>query len=196
MLDRAEALWALGVLREKRALGPLVEALRSDDEYVRFRAAEGLGWLGDRTATPALETARSVTGQRPLVRDAIDRAIRWIGTGRRPRGLVYAVDAAAPVERTGIALEAHEGFKLEAHGAWAASLDTGSLEGPVKSGDGQRREIPLQLTVGVGASQPLPIDQDLSQCTREADGELVLSAMGPPRSNAHGFITVWIERGP
>src|SRR5262245_43933523 len=55
--ERISAVTALGRLGDKRALRPLVTALRDDSAMVRAIAAAALGKLGHRAALPALRTA-------------------------------------------------------------------------------------------------------------------------------------------
>jgi len=55
--ERISAVTALGRLGDKRALRPLVSALRDHSAMVRAVAAAALGKLGHRAALPALRTA-------------------------------------------------------------------------------------------------------------------------------------------
>jgi HEAT repeat protein len=54
--QRAAAVYALGWLRDSRALTPLAQVLRSYQESAQLRghAAEALAYLGNRRAVPAL----------------------------------------------------------------------------------------------------------------------------------------------
>ena len=56
--QRAAAVYALGWLRDSRALAPLVQVLRDsrEDAQLRGHAAEALAYLGNRRAAPALIT--------------------------------------------------------------------------------------------------------------------------------------------
>jgi HEAT repeat protein len=51
---RAAAAHAIGTLKDRRGLQPLIDALQDDDERVRISAIKALAHLGDRTALPAL----------------------------------------------------------------------------------------------------------------------------------------------
>jgi HEAT repeat protein len=57
--QRAAAVYALGWLRDSRALAPLVQVLRDsrEDAQLRGHAAEALAYIGQRRAVPALITA-------------------------------------------------------------------------------------------------------------------------------------------
>lgn len=53
-LNSPDAAWALGEIRDRRAVAPLVAALKSDNGGLAGDAAEALGKIGDPAARPAL----------------------------------------------------------------------------------------------------------------------------------------------
>jgi HEAT repeat protein len=56
---RKRAAWALGEIKDGKAVGPLIEALQHKDWIIRFNAAEALGKIGDgRAVEPLIETLR------------------------------------------------------------------------------------------------------------------------------------------
>jgi len=55
---KAEAAEALGYIRNRAAVGPLIALLNDPNPSVRFQAVFGLGTLGDPRALPALEKLR------------------------------------------------------------------------------------------------------------------------------------------
>lgn len=77
---RQFAATALGQLADRRAVLPLVAALKDEEGMVRAAAARALGQLGDRSVLPALKRARHTTPHLPGVDcaecTAIDEAIR------------------------------------------------------------------------------------------------------------------------
>jgi len=73
---RLSAAVALGELRDKRALRPLVRALGDDNKTVRAVAATSLGLLGDETALPALK--RATQDKHKTVRQSAVEAIAKI----------------------------------------------------------------------------------------------------------------------
>lgn len=77
---RVAAALALGKMKSKDALGPLVQALADPHAAVRAAAAAGLGSLGDAAAVPALERARS-SEQTDSVRAQIDATIAKLKAG-------------------------------------------------------------------------------------------------------------------
>jgi len=73
---RLSAAVALGELRDKRALRPLVRALSDDNKTVRAVAATSLGLLGDDKALPALK--RATQDKHKTVRQSAVEAIARI----------------------------------------------------------------------------------------------------------------------
>ncbi len=56
---RKSAAWALGELKDKRAVGPLISSLQHHDWIIRFKAAEALGKIRDsRAVGPLIKTLR------------------------------------------------------------------------------------------------------------------------------------------
>ena len=92
--ERISAVTALGRLGDKRALRPLVTALRDSSPMVRAIAAAALGKLGHRAALPALREAASDSDT--LVRRRADDAIATIHTanGLPPPGGPGTSDAS------------------------------------------------------------------------------------------------------
>jgi hypothetical protein len=74
--ERISAVTALGRLGDKRALRPLVTALRDDSPTVRAIAAAALGKLGHRASMPALREATSDPD--PVVRKRAQEALAQV----------------------------------------------------------------------------------------------------------------------
>jgi hypothetical protein len=74
--ERISAVTALGRLGDKRALRPLVAALRDDSPTVRAIAAAALGKLGHRASIPALRETTS--DHDPLVRKRAQEALAQV----------------------------------------------------------------------------------------------------------------------
>lgn len=53
---RSGAAWALGEIKDKRAVGPLIRALEDDNNIVRSESAHALGEIGDKRAIEPLKT--------------------------------------------------------------------------------------------------------------------------------------------
>jgi HEAT repeat protein len=70
---KVQAAVLLGKLKNPRARGPLLAALRDENEAVRAVAASALGQLGDRAALPALRAAQEDPS--PEVRGAAGKAV-------------------------------------------------------------------------------------------------------------------------
>ncbi|HEX5571234.1 MAG TPA: HEAT repeat domain-containing protein, partial [Ktedonobacterales bacterium] len=66
---------ALGNLRDRHAVAPLIAALEDADASVRYDAATALGQLRDRRALPALEALRE---RDPRTREIVAKAIQRI----------------------------------------------------------------------------------------------------------------------
>lgn len=71
---RAAAAKAIGHLRDRRGVQPLITALNDADERVRLAAIEGLLAIGDRAALPGLMQAHE-QDPHPEVRVAAEKAI-------------------------------------------------------------------------------------------------------------------------
>lgn len=77
---KADAVVALGVLGDERAVPVLVEHLRhSDNDSLRLQIVKALGWIGGAQAVPALEEA--LKDKYPFVRKQAATALRAL-TGR------------------------------------------------------------------------------------------------------------------
>jgi len=53
---RSGAAWALGEIKDKRAVGPLIRALEDDNNIVRVESAHALGEIGDKIAIEPLKS--------------------------------------------------------------------------------------------------------------------------------------------
>jgi hypothetical protein len=94
--ERISAVTALGRLGDKRALRPLVAALRDDSPTVRAIAAAALGKLGHRASIPALREATS--DRDALVRKRAQEALAQVhgANGLPAPGTEASPVAAAP----------------------------------------------------------------------------------------------------
>jgi len=85
---RTRAAEELGKRKDRRAVQPLIEVLRSDPRsYVRDSAAEALGQIGDPAAVDALLDALAEYEYWPL-REASAEALGIIGDSRAVNGLI------------------------------------------------------------------------------------------------------------
>jgi HEAT repeat protein len=74
--------YAFGHIEDARALQPLIEALKDDDEDVRRAAAYALGHLRDaRAVQPLIEALKDDDED---VRRAVDQALRNLGSEPPP----------------------------------------------------------------------------------------------------------------
>ena len=74
--ERMDAAWALGELKDTRAVKYLVKSLEDPDECVRYYAVKALGNLGDNSSIPFLEKALNREVQPWIVqvlKEAIDK---------------------------------------------------------------------------------------------------------------------------
>lgn len=195
VLDRAEALWALGVLGSKRALPELTRQVRGGDLYTRYRAIEALGWLGDAAGRGVLEEVARDPGLTLPLKEAAAKSLRWIAEGRRPRTPYFSVDPAFPPVRSGLKLAMGEGFQVEAQGV--CLIDPQALAGAVDpanlpTGSRPARAALLGL---VGATGHCFAGRgETAPCTRVSEGELLLYALRlEPDEKAAGFLTVWLR---
>jgi HEAT repeat protein len=78
-LLRASAASALGEIGDKRAVKPLIEALRDEDEGVRGRAAVALGEIGDKRAVKPLKNLLWSFGEKESVQMYASKALRKLG---------------------------------------------------------------------------------------------------------------------
>jgi HEAT repeat protein len=62
---RAEAAEALGYIRDRRAVRPLLKVLEGPDPQIRYEAMFALGVLGDRRALPARDKLLGDTTEVP-----------------------------------------------------------------------------------------------------------------------------------
>jgi len=79
--QRARAAWMLGLSQDKRAVKPLMKALREDKLRVQREAAKGLGLLGDKRAYDLLIQAMQSHPNRWLRNDAA-KALGLLGDTR------------------------------------------------------------------------------------------------------------------
>jgi hypothetical protein len=70
---RSHAAYAVGLLKDKRAIPALVKATRDRETWVRLRSVKALGKIGDKSARPAVEA--SLKDPNPLVRDNAREAL-------------------------------------------------------------------------------------------------------------------------
>lgn len=82
---RIAAVVSIGRLRDRRALRPLIQALRDPSHVVRSVAASALGHLGDQRALPALRRARKRDRDRGVRRRAAAAIDSIERRTRRPR---------------------------------------------------------------------------------------------------------------
>ncbi len=82
---RVQAALVLGKLKDKRAVRPLVQALKDENPTVRAVAAQSLGVLGDATAAAALKTAAD-SDESEFVKREADAALKKLkGAGAPTR---------------------------------------------------------------------------------------------------------------
>lgn len=86
--DRFEAIRLSGVLRDERAVEPLLDVL--DDERMRRRAALALGIIGDERAFEPLVTLLA-TARHSTVRESSARALGYLGDVRAIPNLMRAI---------------------------------------------------------------------------------------------------------
>ncbi len=80
---RVQAALVLGKLKDKRALKPLVQALKDENPTVRAVAAQSLGVLGDAAAGPALKAA-SDSDESDFVKREAEAALRKLKASGAP----------------------------------------------------------------------------------------------------------------
>ncbi len=86
---RASVAVCLGRIKAKGAIGALLKASRDAEEWVRFSAVEGLGYLGDSSAfEPLIEIMDRDTG---LVKDAALEALSRISTDRDSGHILFKI---------------------------------------------------------------------------------------------------------
>ncbi len=91
---RAGAAYSLGAANHQRAVLPLIEALKDEDESVRIQAAFSLSILADKRAIPALELMRDNDKGTSMGYDAqyvATQAIEAINEGIRKPVTVHGV---------------------------------------------------------------------------------------------------------
>ena len=94
---RKSAAWALGEIRDDRALVPLMRAMSHKDWIIRFKVIEALGKLGDRRAAALLTEALQDENSR-VYGEAI-RALGEIGAERAVDPLIQAMGHELPAIR-------------------------------------------------------------------------------------------------
>jgi HEAT repeat protein len=94
---RKSAAWALGEIRDDRALVPLMRAMSHKDWIIRFKVAEALGKLGDRRAAALLTEALQDENSR-VYGEAI-WALGEIGAERAVDPLIQAMGNELPAIR-------------------------------------------------------------------------------------------------
>jgi HEAT repeat protein len=78
--SKVDAIAALGLMGDERAVGPLVEhLLNEENNNIRLQITRALGWIGSKEAVPALETA--LQDKYPYVRKQAAAALKDI-TGK------------------------------------------------------------------------------------------------------------------
>jgi len=193
-IDRAEALWALARIGPREAGAVIMSALEADCPYVRLRAAEALGMIGNSISVSALVAARKRPGEILAVRETIDWALSTIRSRRKPKGNVFLIDPCAPAERTGFELLMGERFRVETVGGWGA--DSRVVLAPKAGGSSSVRSTRMDLVGLVGLSGRCSLQQVVcSDCTQVEHGRLLLGLGSSARKpDAFGFATVWLER--
>jgi HEAT repeat protein len=89
-LVRKGAATALGDLGDERAVEPLIEALKDEDNFVRKMAATACGKIHDRRMVePLIET---LTDDDPFVRERAAESLGKIGDGRAMEPLKHLVE--------------------------------------------------------------------------------------------------------
>ena len=96
---RASAVRALGLIRDPRALSPLMTALEDDHDEVRAAAVEAIGLSGDPAAIPALLARLSGESRHQRVR--VVEALRLFGPRATPALVAHA--RAFPDDRLAVA---------------------------------------------------------------------------------------------
>lgn len=188
-VDRAETVWALGILRDA-AVQPVAEqALETGSDYARLRAAEALGYLGLKSALPALRKARARPGEYYAVRRAYERSIDWL-EGRRPSPRkIRVVDPSDWCNGPVANLLPGEMVTIEAGGGWATAPGA-----PLLGSDGDQRTGERRLRLQARC-------RGILEHTANNHGMWVLSWNGGPVSletegeqpEGVGFMTCWIE---
>jgi len=87
---RETAAEALGLLRDKKAVEPLIEALNDKDEEVRWKASWALGHIGDKRAVEPLTNL--LNDERWQVRRFAASALGKIGDGQGVESLIQALN--------------------------------------------------------------------------------------------------------
>ena len=91
---RLGAIGALAVIRDPRAVGPLIEVLHDTNSEVRWQAAFALGEIGDAHATGPLVAALRDPEQVRAVRFGLCPCKTGLETGdRRRTGILFCRDA-------------------------------------------------------------------------------------------------------
>src|SRR5262249_44136469 len=83
---RASAAWALGALRSRAAVPPLIKAIDDKEGYVGGQAVHALGWIGDRRASNKLIKLVSTR------HDLANEACRALGAIKEERAISVLVN--------------------------------------------------------------------------------------------------------
>ena len=96
---RLNATEALGKMKDKRAVKPLLATLKDEDEYVREGAAWGLGQIRDQSVVPALIAA--IKDKDKYVRESAVTSLGDLGDKRAVKPLIQALrDGDESMRRT------------------------------------------------------------------------------------------------
>jgi|GEM_PF-1588972 len=119
--SRGMAAYALGVLGESRAVGPLIALMGDSDFSVRQQAATALGHLGDKDAGDVLAKASIHDGYRDVRKAAAD-ALEELGDPRMVDGILN--DALSHM------IEIYKrGKQVVDMGNFRVSMDEGKIKG-------------------------------------------------------------------
>lgn len=91
---RKSAAWALGEIKDPKAVVPLIRALGHRDWIIRLKSAEALGKIGDNLAVPALMD--SLPDENDHVTGQIMRALGATGSTRAVEILLHYLDHEIP----------------------------------------------------------------------------------------------------
>ncbi len=89
-LARKQAIWALGMIGDARAVDPLISVLNDSGPETQTLAAEALGNIGDARAVDPL--IKALTDRDRFVRGSAAKALGKIGDARAVDPLIKALD--------------------------------------------------------------------------------------------------------